>query len=72
MIVNVVVAVLYKEELVGVNVAVKVAVPTPTTVTVLPETEATAVSDEAYETDPAMLEPETVAVGVLIENVESP
>jgi hypothetical protein len=63
---------LYKEELVGVNVAVKVAVPTPTTVTVLPETEATAVSDEAYETDPAMLVPETVAVGVLIENVESP
>jgi hypothetical protein len=65
---------LYKESLEGVKVAVKVAVPTPTTVTVLPETgtEATAVFDEAYETDPAMVEPETVAVGVLIENVESP
>jgi hypothetical protein len=71
-IVNVVVVVLYKESLEGVKVAVKVAVPTPTTVTVLPKTEATAVFDEAYETDPAMVEPETVAVGVLIENVESP
>jgi hypothetical protein len=70
--VNVVVTVLYKELLEGVNVAVKVVVPTPTTVTVLPETEATAVFDEAYETDPAMVEPETVAVGALIENVESP
>ena len=57
---------------VGVNVAVNVVVPTPTTVTVLPETEATDVLDELYETDPAMVEPETVAVGVLIKNVESP
>ena len=71
-IVNVVVVVLYKEVFVGVNVAVNVAVPTPTTVTVLPETEATDVFDELYETDPAMVEPETVAVGVVMENVESP
>ena len=70
--VNVVVVVLYKEVFVGVNVAVNVVVPTPTTVTVLPETEATDVLDELYETDPAMVEPETVAVGVLIKNVESP
>ena len=71
-IVNVVVVVLYKEVFVGVNVAVNVVVPTPTTVTVLPETEATDVFDELYETDPAMVEPETVAVGVVMENVESP
>ena len=70
--VNVVVVELYKEVFVGVNVAVNVAVPTPTTVTVLPETEATDVLDEMYETDPAMVELETVAVGVLIKNVESP
>ena len=70
--VNVVVVELYKEVFVGVNVAVNVVVPTPTTVTVLPETEATDVLDELYETDPAMVEPETVAVGALIKNVESP
>jgi hypothetical protein len=41
---------------------------------VLPETgtEATEEFDEAYETEPAIVEPETVAVGALIENVESP
>jgi uncharacterized paraquat-inducible protein A len=71
-IVNVVVVELYRDVSVGVNVAVNVAVPTPTTVAVLPETEATDVFDELYETDPAMVELEKVAVGALIENVESP
>jgi uncharacterized paraquat-inducible protein A len=70
--VNVVVVELYSDVSVGVKVAVTVAVPTPTTVAVLSEIEATDVFDELYETDPAMVELEKVAVGALIENVESP
>jgi hypothetical protein len=68
----VVVVELYKEVFVGVKVAVIVEDPTPARVTVLPETVATDVLDEEYETDPAIVEPETVAVGSLIENAESP
>jgi hypothetical protein len=47
---------------VGVSVAVSVAVPCPTTVIVLPETEATPVSELAYSNVPAALEVGAVTV----------